>query len=332
MSDVSAQLLGAKGFAKSNGANITTEGYPNTSQGESYLFDNTTETYNMSAMPGNLDGIIDGAGSPDTANRPPSPPRDDDDNDSRSLSTGAVPSELYPSISFDSSMLGSNMSQIGLSTTGGHQQLLTSLDRIRFDDEDMPPPPSDAPSVSSSRQESLAPGDFDAVMADSPVPTANQLLPSVDGGVNDASTAAQQEQWQAEASRSIKNELDKVMQILASSPIKSGGNKDEVRSEGDEGASPAPASPSSVLARRGASQYDGVNVLVPSAPGSPEPEQPSVESVDHLKELNAELKDCMDILKKAKEHRIEDRSPSGEGESRASVGNEISSMVTETLD
>ena len=73
-------------------------------------------------------------------------------------------------------------------------------------------------------------------------------------------------------------------------------------------------------------------MLVPSAPGSPEPEQPSVESVDHLKELNAELKDCMDILKKAKEHRIEDRSPSGEGESRASVGNEISSMVTETLD
>jgi len=324
VSDVSAQLLGAKSFAKNNGANISTDDNPNSSRCESYLFDNASETYNMSAMPGNLDGIVDGAGSPDAADRPSSPARDDDDNDSCSLSTGAVPSELYPSISFDSSMLGSNMSQIGLSTTGGHQQLLTSLDRIRFDEEDMPPPPSDAPSVSSSRQDSLTPGDFDAVMADSPVPTADQLLPSVDGVVNDASAAAQQQQWQADASRSIKNELDKVMQILASSPIKSGG-------EGDE-ESPAPASPSSVLARRGAGQYDGVNVLVPSAPVSPEPEQPSVQSVDHLKELNAELNDCIDILKKAKEHRIEDKRASGEEENRASAGNEVSSMVTEALD
>ena len=326
MSDVSAQLLGARGFAKSNGANISTYDDPDSSRCESYLLDATAETYNMSAMPGNLDGVLDGAGSPGAADRPSSSAFDDDDNnDSRcSRSTGAVPSELYPSISFDSSMMGSNMSQIGLSTTGGHQQLLTSLDRIKFDGDDMPPPPSDAPSVSSSRQDSLAPSDFDAATVDSPVPTADQLLPSVDGAVNDASEAARQRQWQADASQSIKNELDKVMQILSSSsPTKSGGDGDD-----DEEASPAPASPSSVLARRGASQYDGVNVLVPPV----SPEQPSVESVDHLRELNAELNDCIDILKKAKEHRIEDRRPSGEVESRASAGNEVSSMVTEALD
>ena len=330
MSDVSAQLLGARGFAKSNGANISTYDDPDSSRCESYLLDATAETYNMSAMPGNLDGVLDGAGSPGAADRPSSSAFDDDDNnDSRcSLSTGAVPSELYPSISFDSSMMGSNMSQIGLSTTGGHQQLLTSLDRIKFDGDDMPPPPSDAPSVSSSRQDSLAPSDFDAATVDSPVPTADQLLPSVDGAVNDASEAARQQQWQADASQSIKNELDKVMQILSSSsPTKSGGDgdDDEVKSEGNE---EAPASPSSVLARRGASQYDGVNVLVPPV----SPEQPSVESVDHLRELNAELNDCIDILKKAKEHRIEDRRPSEEVESRASAGNEVSSMVTEALD
>ena len=330
MSDVSAQLLGARGFAKSNGANISTYDDPDSSRCESYLLDATAETYNMSAMPGNLDGVLDGAGSPGAADRPSSSAFDDDDNnDSRcSLSTGAVPSELYPSISFDSSMMGSNMSQIGLSTTGGHQQLLTSLDRIKFDGDDMPPPPSDAPSVSSSRQDSLAPSDFDAATVDSPVPTADQLLPSVDGAVNDASEAARQRQWQADASQSIKNELDKVMQILSSSsPTKSGGDgdDDEVKSEGNE---EAPASPSSVLARRGASQYDGVNVLVPPV----SPEQPSVESVDHLRELNAELNDCIDILKKAKEHRIEDRRPSEEVESRASAGNEVSSMVTEALD
>lgn len=58
----------------------------------------------------------------------------------------------------------------------------------------------------------------------------------------------------------------------------------------------------------------------------------NAESVDHLRELNAELNDCIDILKKAKEHRIEDRRPSEEVESRASAGNEVSSMVTEALD
>ena len=228
VSDVSANILGARGALKHVDANTASVDDPNVSRAESFLLDTTMESYNMEAMSAldqvrfedvlqvSTDGALPSyhaAGGIMNNNNVTSNIYEDD---------GSVPSELYSNLSIDSSMLHMSQDQSGIAGQalyGAH--LFTSMDLMMLKNKDsslmdMPPPPSDAASDSSSRPDDALVGDSDdQLLAEqsrtaSPVPTSTNL--SVPASIGNAPMRDQSEQ--NAVSQSINEELKKVMNLL----------------------------------------------------------------------------------------------------------------------
>lgn len=217
VSDVSAHLLGAKGTMKKIDGVV--KDYPDSSQAESFLLDTTMDSYNMEAMSAlenvRLENVlqIEGvSGIPDKRIM----------GDDSSLSTGDVPSELYSNLSMDSSAMQSH-------DGSGYGSHLITLDMIRNKDNSLlvlPPPPSDAASDSSSYQdtknlyvesENLM-GDFE----DDPEEDSYAMPSNWTGNQNYSQNVCNGDAvGQVEVSKSINDELSKVMELLKS-PVKNG--------------------------------------------------------------------------------------------------------------
>jgi len=329
VSDVSAHLLGAKGSLKKVD--------PNASQAESLLLDTTMESYNMEAM-----SALDQVRFEDVLKASPTQKKyhaggiemvtseDSRDNDDGSLSTGAVPSELYSNLSIDSSVLHYSQVDTSGATYGGH---LFTLDMLRNKDSsllEMPPPPSDAASDSSSQQD---------VGED-----VDNIIPASSSGIEHAPMREKNEQ--EAVSQCINDELTKVMELLKSpenltgQAAEAGRSMDEsVVHIGNVNGSPAVSATMendedglSGPTPTTADPYDGLSVLMDEESST----DAESDLNDPLKEMNNALSDCMDILEKARlQGRDLSNDPYAEKDAAAeNYGEEEDelSLVSEKLD
>ena len=229
VSDVSAHVLGARsshhhrtmrggGSGGGGGVNLYA------SQAESLLLDTSMESYNMESMSAlehvRFENVLDvdgysltssthrystvGGGGGGVGGAIAKVASEDTYGEDGSLSTGAVPSELYSNLSMDDSLVYSHDNNSTSGGGGGSSSVayaghLFTLDMLRDKDKSllvMPPPPSDVASDSSSqRDEDLEVEDYDAL-----------LLPAA-GGMNE---------HEGTVSQSITDELTKVMKLLQS--------------------------------------------------------------------------------------------------------------------
>lgn len=345
VSDVSAHVLGAKGTLKKVDPNASA------SQSESLLLlDTTMESYNMEAMSA-LDQVrfedvlkVDGLASSPTRKTHHADgidkvkSEDSRDNEDGSLSTGAVPSELYSNMSIDSSVLHySQHADTSGAIYGGH---LFTLDMLRNQDSsllEMPPPPSDAASDASTQHQDVG-EDFDNSIAHPPPSSSSAayLIPASSSGIENVPMREKNEQ--NAVSQCINDELTKVMNLLKS-PEKlsgratmesearqsnvTGGLDDSVVHIGNVNASTPTAF---------ANPYEGVTVLMDDESST----DAESDVNDPLKEMNNALSDCMDILENA---RLQNQAPTNfpYAEKTTAVGsNDMEedelSLVSEKLD
>jgi hypothetical protein len=316
VSDVSAHLLGARGSIKKD-----------TNEAESLLLDTTMESYNMEAMSA-LDKIrfedvlnVDGSSSsPAIHRRAGGIVRvTSDDEVGCSLSTGALPSEMYSNLSMDES--DSLVDTSNVATYGGHLFTLDLLKNKVSSMLEMPPPPSDVASDSSSHQD--VGEDVDAF----DIPT---------GGMQFVSMTEKNEQ--DAVTQIINDELTRVMKLLESPSNPEEGVGESVdRSHyiGTVEGHPVENDSAPGNDEEDNSGYEGVSVIV------------SVESepveTDHLKQMNEALSDCRDILERARSNNgTPSNSPDendnvDEGGSKDATGwnaaeDDESSLVTEQID
>ena len=232
VSDVSAHVLGARGShhhrtmrggggGGGGGVNLYA------SQAESLLLDTSMESYNMESMSAlehvRFENVLDvdgysltsstnrystvggggGGGGGGVGGVIAKVASEDTYGEDGSLSTGAVPSELYSNLSMDDSLVYSHDNNSTSGGGGGSSSVayaghLFTLDMLRDKDKSllvMPPPPSDVASDSSSqRDEDLEVEDYDA------------LLP----------VAGEMNEHEGTVSQSITDELTKVMKLLQS--------------------------------------------------------------------------------------------------------------------
>ena len=292
VSDVSANLLSAK-------AKKQTKHEPDMNPAESLLLDTTMDSYNMEAMSAmenvRFEDVLDMTGR---SAIPQVPSVDEVVADDGSLSTGAVPSELYTNLSIDSSLLQhSQDASTSSAKYGGH---LFTLDMLRNKDStllEMPPPPSDAASDSSYTSHSDA--DVDSIGEPKGV-RANEARTQIES----APMRARDEQ--DAVSQSINNELSKVMQLLkndssseslppASDSVIGGTTESHIGTV-MEGAAKT----------NNAGAYEGLNIIVDADVST----DTSVDENDPLQQMNTALTDCMDILEKARSHHRNQAPPS----------------------
>jgi len=318
VSDVSAHLLGARGSIKKD-----------TNEAESLLMDTTVESYNMDAMSA-LDKIrfedvlnVDGSSSsPAIHRRAGGIVRvTSDDEVGCSLSTGALPSELYSNLSMDES--DSLVDTSNVATYGGHLFTLDLLKNKGSSMLEMPPPPSDIASDSSSHQD--VGEDVDAF----DIPTGGmQFVSMTEKSEQDAMTQI------------INDELTRVMELLESPSNPEEGVGESVdRSHYIGTVEGHPVENDSALGNDEEDNtgygYEGVSVIVS---GESEP-----DDTDHLKQMNEALSDCRDILEKARSNNgTPSNSPDekdyvDEGGTKAAAGwnaaeDDASSLVTEQID
>ena len=233
VSDVSANIMVAKRTPKKQDTSTAAEDNANERQAESLLLDTTLESYNMEAMSA-LDQVrfenvlqADQSHVDDVvvaeSNKYMMANHHYEEfvgNEEGSLSTGAVPSEMYSNLSIDSSVLPLG-SHDASAAYGSH---LYTLDMLRTKDSsllELPPPPSDAESDTSSQQDAILGdganeqqfGTVRDVYPSSPMVTSSPIIPAK-GGTEDALARGNSEQ--DTVSQCINDELIKVMELLQS--------------------------------------------------------------------------------------------------------------------
>ncbi|KAL7438189.1 hypothetical protein ACHAXH_009679, partial [Discostella pseudostelligera] len=358
VSDVSAHVLGAKG----NHRRIDHYG----TQAESLLLDQSMDSgYNMETMSAleqvRFENVLDVDGYSLTSSKQRTNgvagggirkvASEDTYGEDGSLSTGAVPSEMYSQVSMDDSLVYSHDNN---STAGGgdgeavaYAGHLFTLDMLRNKDKSllvMPPPPSDIASDTSSQKDDLE-EDYDIV--------ENNI------GIEYAPMREKDEQ--ESVSQSITDELTKVMQLLRSDDQSAGytsmdesvmhiGTVAGHHTVAEEDVPPAASSddiePPAAVDN---ACYDGLNVLMNDGPivddgdgDNDVNEDPNDNTNHYLTEMNEAVSDCMHILDKA---QMQNRQSSSIGDEAISdkevaVGTTVtvaavddeSSLVTQTLD
>lgn len=204
VSDVSGHMLGAKGSMKENGA--TKE---ESSQAEFYLLDTTLDSYNMDTMSelnARLENVLqlDGASPRENMHRV--------DDASHMTVNSNVPSELYSDIntSTDSPLYYEDR----YDTRPAYASHLIALDMMKNDD--MPPPPSDVASDSSSYQDDKL-ADIDQNLH------FDSLGGFEDRLIHNAKSNRIEDVCSKTKSEMINDELSKVMKLLQT-PSKDGAD------------------------------------------------------------------------------------------------------------
>ncbi len=358
VSDVSAHVLGAKG----NHRRIDHYG----TQAESLLLDQSMDSgYNMETMSAleqvRFENVLDVDGYSLTSSKQRTNgvagggirkvASEDTYGEDGSLSTGAVPSEMYSQVSMDDSLVYSHDNN---STAGGgdgeavaYAGHLFTLDMLRNKDKSllvMPPPPSDIASDTSSQKDDLE-EDYDIV--------ENNI------GIEYAPMREKDEQ--ESVSQSITDELTKVMQLLRSDDQSAGytsmdesvmhiGTVAGHHTVAEEDVPPAASSddiePPAAVDN---ACYDGLNVLMNDGPivddgdgDNDVNEDPNDNTNHYLTEMNEAVSDCMHILDKAQMQNRQSSSICDEAisDKEVAVGTTVtvaavddeSSLVTQTLD
>lgn len=195
VSDVSAHLLGASRMRNDSGAeslllDTTVE----------RLLDTTVESYNMEVMSAldqvRFDDVLASSPAVNFNYTTYNARYASDDDNNCSLSTGAVPSEMYSNMSMDYS----DTSRVA--AYGGH---LFALDLLRNKDTsllELPPPPSDIASDSESQDVGEEDGDA-------------EVIPSCDNELASDMTRGKIEQ--DGATQDINDEWTKIMKLLNTS-------------------------------------------------------------------------------------------------------------------
>jgi hypothetical protein len=320
MSDVSAHLLGAKGSIRKNDVNV--------SQAESLLLDTTMESYNMEAMSA-LDQVrfedvlnVDGSSRSGTAVRGRAGGgivRVPSDDEGCSLSTGVMPSDLYSNLSLKSDNLRDD------SNVASYEGHYFALDLLRNKDSpmvDMPPPPSDVASVSSSQQ------DLEEILA-----AVDNIMP---GGEMDFALTREKSERDA-ISQSIKDELSRVIAILESPENAEEGGVGESVDRSHyigtvEGRTVVEDNSAHGNDAADTSGYEGISVIVS--------DEPEPDENDHMRQMNEALSDCRDILEKARSsnkgmpsNACNDPEGGTDGDGwNAIIEDEDSSLMTEIID
>lgn len=358
VSDVSAHVLGAKG----NHRRIDNYG----TQAESLLLDQSMDSgYNMETMSAleqvRFENVLDVDGYSLTSSKQRNNggagvggirkvASEDTYGEDGSLSTGAVPSEMYSQMSMDDSLVYSHDNN---SAAGGgdgeavaYAGHLFTLDMLRNKDKSllvMPPPPSDIASDTSSQKDDLE-EDYD-IMVESNI------------GIEHAPMREKDEQ--ESVSQSITDELTKVMRLLRSDDQSAGytsmdesvmhiGTVAGHHTVADHDA-PASSDNAEPPAAEDDACYDGLNVLMNDGPivndgdgDNDVNEDPNDNTNHYLTEMNEAVSDCMDILDKAQmqnrelsiigDDAIPDKEVAVGTTVTVAVVDDESSLVTQTLD